>query len=99
MSYTKTIRLELTERATVELETEFGIRAGMPTRRWDVDPGWPAELDSMTYNVTEVEFESGTTIGFDWLNQRGFLPLVERLINPTKVEERLGCLDDYLYEE
>ena len=98
MSYNKTITVELTERATVELETEFNIRPGMPTRRWDVDPGWPAELDGMTYAVTEVRFSSGTTVDHTWMAQRGFIPTVERLLDSADIADKLGCLDDYLCE-
>lgn len=96
MSYNKTIKLALSERATVEVETEFDIVPGMPTRRWDVDPGYPAEVDGMTYEVTEVKFHSGSIIDFSWMKQRGFLPVVEGLIDPNDIEEKLGNLDCYL---
>ena len=99
MSYSKTINLAISERATVEVETEFDITPGMPTRRYDVDPGWPAELYGMTYAVTEIRFSSGTTIDNSWMAHRGFLPIVERLLDTTEIEDKLGCLDDYLNDE
>lgn len=99
MSYSKTIKLEVSERATVEVETEFDITPGMPTRRYDVDPGFAAEIDSLNYDVSEVTFRSGSTIDFTWISQRGFLPIVSNLIDLDTLVERLGNLDDYLNPE
>jgi hypothetical protein len=95
------ITIRVSEQATAELEVEFDIRPGMRPS-WD-DDGWPAEIDGYSFEIDRIEFESGTVIRYDWLKTRGLydyaVAVLNRRLDPADVEDALGNLEDYLYDE
>lgn len=97
MEHTNTIAIDLSERVTAEVVAEFSIRPGMRAS-WD-DAGWPAELDWLDYTVTELRFASGTVLGYNWLKSRGFLGMAEAAVSLADVEDGLGDLEGYTYDE
>lgn len=97
MEHTNTVTIELSERATAEVVAEFSIRPGMRAS-WD-DAGWPAELDWLDYTIAELRFASGTVLGYNWLKSRGFLGVAKAAVSLADVENGLGDLGDYSYDE
>jgi len=88
---TKQKAFELTERAKVVLEIEFGYRPSKSFGQRDTDDGWGAELDCLDYYLCEVQFASGTVLSPQWLASHGFFDVVMNKIDRKAVIEDIEC--------